>query len=396
MNTKKTNKKFKINILWAVALISIIIGSCYLYNYNPTVSAHRYVFAYNKKDFEKAFSFYNKEAMITKFTKEEIIGVLKEQSKINNKIKAKELTMIKDKKTKKWFVKFPYNLQSIYVFAPTGASIYMDNKKISQEIVGGGVEVKDILPGKHQITIEYFDNMIPPFTTEIDVPKETKVKSPIDTFDISVVAPKGTWVTVGNVTKQNIGHQLLFSNMIPGQYEISIFMGNKDMEVFSQKIQIDKGNTAVNMENIMGNEKVKENLQEFFMKFNAEYRVGIMKKDTNFLHKFLTQTINEDVISDFKIWYIDNKDIKDAKSLMEVRDIYPVSGSELKASVLETVYLTNIEKDQNDKEIEQQYRVVIEWSYKLLRNNSTWQIISREIRQSIVAYKDEEGKWIKY
>ena len=391
---RKTNKKNK--ILWAITFVGIIIGSICLYNYHPKVYAYRYVFAYNKKDFEKVYSFYNEEAIEDKFEKQEIIEFLKEQSTTNNKIKPVELTMVKDKKTKKWFVQFPYKLQSIYVLAPTGANVYVDHKGGAQEVKGKGVEVKNMLPGKHQVTIEYYKDMVPPFTTEIILPNETQVISPYDTLDILVASPTGTWVTVGDITKQNTGEKLLFNNMLPGQYDISVFMGNRDIEVFSVNTQIDQQSPVVNIENIMGNEKVKEDLKSFFEKFNIDYKAGIMKKDTTFLHKFLTDKINEKVISDFKMWYVDHKDIKDAKSLMEVRDIYPISGTELKTSVLETVYLTNIEKDETGKDIEQQYRVVMEWNYKLLRHNSTWKIMSREIKQSIVAYKNEEGKWIKY
>ncbi|HHX60960.1 MAG TPA: hypothetical protein GX707_09660 [Epulopiscium sp.] len=397
MELQKVYKKSKRrkNILWAVPVVGLIIGSFYFYHYSPQACAYRYAFAYNKNDFEEVFSFYNEEAMTNKFTKEEIIEVLEEQSKKGNKIKPKELTMIKDEKAKKWFVKFPYSLQKIYVYTPTGSTVYVDNKKIIQGVTGQGIEVKDMLPGKHQITIQYYDHLYPDFTTEIDVPEEITVKSPYDTLDIAVMAPTGTWVTMGDITKQNRGQKVSFDNMLPGQYDISVFMGNKDMEIFSQKIQIGKQNPIIYIENIVGNENVKKNLQVFFKEFNIEYKVGIMKKDTTFLHTFLTDKINEDIISDFKMWYIDHKDIKDAKSLMEVRDIYPISGNELKASVLETVYLTNLEKDGAGKDIERQYRVVIEWNYKLLRNNAKWQIISREIRQSMVAYKDEE-KWIKY
>lgn len=397
MELQKVYKKSKRrkNILWAVPVVGLIIGSFYFYHYSPQACAYRYAFAYNKNDFEEVFSFYNEEAMTNKFTKEEIIEVLEEQSKKGNKIKPKELTMIKDEKAKKWFVKFPYSLQKIYVYTPTGSTVYVDNKKIIQGVTGQGIEVKDMLPGKHRITIQYYDHLYPDFTTEIDVPEEITVKSPYDTLDIAVMAPTGTWVTMGDITKQNRGQKVSFDNMLPGQYDISVFMGNKDMEIFSQKIQIGKQNPIIYIENIVGNENVKKDLQVFFKEFNIEYKVGIMKKDTTFLHTFLTDKINEDIISDFKMWYIDHKDIKDAKSLMEVRDIYPISGNELKASVLETVYLTNLEKDGAGKDIERQYRVVIEWNYKLLRNNAKWQIISREIRQSMVAYKDEE-KWIKY
>ena len=87
------------------------------------------------------------------------------------------------------------------------------------------------------------------------------------------------------------------------------------------------------------------------------------------------------------MWYIDNKEAKNAKSLMEIRDIYVLSGREIKASVLEKVYLTNQD---------QEYKVVIEWNYKLERSDLKWKIVQRDILQSIVSYKNEAGKWISY
>lgn len=391
---KKQSNKVKKYILWAVIVAGIMSVSFGLYHYYPKAYAYRYAFAYYKKDFDKAYSFYNEEAMAGKFTKKQIIKVLEEQSKINSKINPNDLKVIKDKKTKKWFVKFPYSLYSISISTPTGATVYVDDKKVVQGATGKGIEVKDMLPGKHQVKIEYDNTMYPAFITEINVPKEREVASPYETKNILVIAPVGSWVKVGNIIRENLDKQLLFENMLPGQYEISIFMG-KDLEVFSQKVQIDMETTTINLEKIKGNERVKEDLEVFFSTFNRAYKVGIMEKDTLFLHKFLTEKVNEDVISDFKMWYIDHKDIKDAKSLMQVRDIYPISGSELRTSVLETAYLVNLEKN-GAEEIEQQYRIIIEWDYKLLRHNSSWQIISRDILQSIVAYKNEAGKWIKY
>ena len=396
MKDKKQNKKIKLNILWVISLMGLIMGCIYLYNYNPKICAYRYIFAYNKKDFEKVFSFYNEEAMLSKFTKEEVINLLKEESRVDNEISPKDLTIIKDERTKKYFVKFPYSLKNIYVYGPTGSNVYINNKKVAEIIESNGAEIKDMLPGKYQVTVEYYDNIMPPLTREIDISKEIKVTSPYETLDISIAPPPETWVTIGGIAKKSVGEELIFNNMLPGQYDISIFMGDKDVEVFSVNTQIDKENKAVHIENIKGNENVKENLQQFFSKFNIEYRNAIMKKDSTFLYKYLPEKINEDIITDFKMWYIDKKDIKDAKSLMEVRDVYPISGSELKVSVLETVYLTNQEKDENGEDVEQQYRVIIEWNYNLLRNNSTWEIINREIMQSMVAYKDEDGKWIKY
>ena len=415
----KISKK-KINILWLILLVSILIIVVYIFFYSAQVQGYKYAFAYNNRNFEKVFEYYHKDTVDNQLSKEEIVDFLKQQIEIDgplkinqtsmvqiltglfkptiqvnmkvvygveNKGRQESLTLVRDYRTRKWLVKFPYELQSIYVFAPTGSQVYIGGKKVQNKGISEEIEIKNTLPGRHQITIQYYEDIYPPFTTEIVVPKQTRVDSPYPTYNIAVFAPYNTWVTLGNVTKYNSGPSVLFTNMLPGQYKISIAIKDRELEIFSQTVQIDKEYTSIHLEKIVGNKAVKESLEKFFEIFNIEYEKGIKSKDSNFLHMFAKEKIDENLISDFKMWYIDNKDVKDAKSLMEIRDMYILSGTELKASVLETVYLTNEGKE---------YRVVIEWNYKLVRNNSKWEIAQRHILQSIVAYKNEEGKWIRY
>lgn len=378
-----------------LVLLTLIIFGYYTYNYSQKACAYKYAFAYHKKQFEKVYQYYDPDQTINQFSKQEIIGFLKEQWERTSKVDPKELTLIKDQSTNKWFVKFPYTLRSIQVLAPTGSTIYLDNKKIVKTVTGRGVEIKDVLPGRHGIRVEYYENMYPPFTKEIDVSKQSTVKSPYVTQDLSVFAPEGTWVTMGGIKKQNTKGQVVFENMLPGQYVISLFMNDQTLQVFSKKTQISPEDTSIHINEIQANAEVRKDLEGFFSEFNKEYVKGIRDKDSLFLHHYLTDEVNEEIISDFKMWYIDNKDIEEAKSLMEIQDIHPISGDTLKVSVLETVYLSNRE-ETNEGTTQQEYRVVIEWNYKLLRSNSTWKIMSRDILQSIVAYKNEEGKWVEY
>lgn len=382
--------------VWIIIGVSLIVGGTYLYTNSPKISAYGYVFAHNRHQFEKAYSYFNQDAIEKKFSKEEIITVLEEQAIKNGHITSKDLGMVRDSKTKKWYVKFPYSLQNIYIAAPVGARVSIDNKKEVQKVVGKGVLFKEMLPGKYTISIAYYDQMYPTFMQTIDLPQENKVVSPYRTYDISVIAPPGTWVKLGPVTRHNTSGEVIFENILPGQYDISIITQDKEIVLFSKKLQIEPGNLNVHMDKIKASQELKDHMITFFKDFNGAYKEGIIDQDASFLYKFLGGKINEDLISDFKMWYIDKKDIKDAKSLMEVRDVYPLTGNQVEASVLETVYLTNLEKDGGGQSLEQVYRVVIEWRYKLLREDSRWQIQEREIVQSIVAYKNEKGSWVKY
>lgn len=379
-----------------LGIVLIIISGYFTYNYSKGACAYRYTYAYNHEQLDKLYSYYDREGIIKQFDKEEVINFLRQETRKKDKIKANELTLIRDKKTKKCFVEFPYKLENINVLAPVGSDVYVNNKRVVKGVTARGVEIKNLLPGNHIVTIEYYNNMHQPFVKQINIPKENLVESPYPTHDILVSAPPGTWVTIGHTKKQSKDEEIVFNNMLAGQYDLQLSMEDQKIQVFSQKTQIDSGNTSLNLEKISGNQKIKDELQNFFSEFNKEYKQGIIEKNTEFLHKFSTKDINENIISDFKMWYLDNKEIVSASSLMEVRDIYPISGNSIKVSVLETVYLTNKEKDSKDNYKDQEYRVVIEWDYTLLRSNSTWKIVNREILQSIVAYKNEEGNWIKY
>lgn len=374
-------------MIWGVVAIGLIILGFYIYNYTAWACGHKYVFAYNNHRFEKAFSYYDQDLSQRPFGKEEILAFLKEKRVAGGKITRRGLALTRDRKTKRWSVNFPYETGCIYVSAPLGSRIFLDQKKLVDGLVGQGIEIKDVLPGKHEISIGYYHDLYPSFTKTIDVPDEQEVKSPYETCNISIYAPLGTWVQLGGISKYNQDQKLIFENIALGQYQVSVFTEDKEIEIFSKMIQIDQGQTEIHLDKIRGGEKIKADVERFFTGFNKAYKEGIINHDALFLHKFSPEIINQDLISDFKMWYIDHKDVQDAKSLMEVRDIYILSGTQIKTSVLETVYLTDLET---------QYRVVIEWDYRLLRKNATWQIGERSIQQSIVAYKNEEGHWIKY
>ena len=304
--------------------------------------------------------------------------------------------MIRNKEGKRWSVEFPYELESIYVFAPMGSRVYIDGKQVIESNQEEKVQVKNILPGDHTIMIGYYNNTYPSFVQTICVPEETTVHSPYRTYEVKISAPYDTWVKLGSVQKYNSNGSVIFTNVTQGEYPTSLYMHDGKLRVFHQMTEVSEEKVNINFNNIKASKVSESNVDKFFTEFNKKYEKGITDGDANFLHDFIVDEKSGEIISDFKMWYVDHKDIKEAYSLMNIRDIYLISGKELKVSVLEIVYLTNIEKNSKGEDIEQEYRVAIEWEYRIYNDNSKWQIISREILQSIVAYKDEGGKWIQY
>ncbi len=403
-------------ILWSIGILWMILITGYFLTYNPHVQGYKYTLTYNSKNFEKLIQYYPEETLEKEFSKEEIIDFLYEHEEMNGPIKlcssnlvnfvkgsfkkTNQVTMplvykgdyepsflnlVQDQRTKKWLVEFPYEPQNVYVMAPAGATVYVGDQKISNQ--GQDIEIKNKLPGKYQIRIAYHNEIYPDFIKEILVPEETRVDSPYPTYQVAVFAPEDTWVTLGNITKYNSGPSVVFDNILAGQYKLSIAMKDRDIEICSKTVQIDEGYTSIHLETIKGNDHVQRYLKTFFEMFNTEYEQGIKRGDSKFLHMFTGEKADENVISDFKMWYIDQKNITDAQSSMTIRDIEIISGSELKASVLETVYLTNEQ---------QRYRVVIDWHYKLVRHKGKWKIEKRDMIQSSVAYENDGGTWMSY
>lgn len=429
----------KRNIIFSSLLVLLFIAIIYIYSHSAQAYAYQYISAYNNEDWEQVCRLYNQEILQNQVQKEEIIDFLKEQRDIkenlkirrrapigtfiksqyhyiksyvvkvdkeqisipieyissDNKIKDR-LNMIRHKEEKKWTVEFPYELESVYVFAPMGSRVYIDGKEIIESNQEEKVEIKNILPGDHTIIIDFYNNIYPSFVQTICVPEETQVYSPYKTYEVEILAPKDTWVKLGSGKKYNFKGSLIFANVIQGEYPTSIYMNNGKLRVYSQMIEVREGKENINLTHIKANKVSGSDVDIFFQEFNEQYEKGIINGNEKFLHDFILDKNSGEIISDFKMWYVDHKNIKEVHSLMNIRDIYVITGKELKISVLEIVYLTNIEKDSEGESIDQEYRVAIEWEYRILKDNSKWKIINREILQSTVAYKDEEGRWIQY
>lgn len=69
----------------------------------------------------------------------------------------------------------------------------------------------------------------------------------------------------------------------------------------------------------------------------------------------------------------------------------------LHSSITETVELTNQEYDDlEQKEVKRVYKVIIKWQTIVDISTNEWKIVNRSIKESVIAVKDLEGKWIQY
>ena len=132
-------------------------------------------------------------------------------------------------------------------------------------------------------------------------------------------------------------------------------------------------------------------ISEFTNQFYQGYMQGIKKQSSDFLMQHVEEDILEQVTEEYRSWFIDYKDIQDAKVTIQVEQMQLKDTAEVKLTILEVIQMTNKE----DTELTE-YQVVLKWDNILSILEKDYKIKERTLVESLVSYKDEEGKWVQY
>ena len=132
-------------------------------------------------------------------------------------------------------------------------------------------------------------------------------------------------------------------------------------------------------------------ISEFTNQFYQGYMQGSKKKSSDFLMQHVEEDILEQVTEEYRSWFIDYKDIQDAKVTIQVEQMQLKDTAEVKLTILEVIQMTNKE----DTELTE-YQVVLKWDNILSILEKDYKIKERTLVESLVSYKDEEGKWVQY
>ena len=102
------------------------------------------------------------------------------------------------------------------------------------------------------------------------------------------------------------------------------------------------------------------------------------------------------IVEDFESWFIKDKDLQTAKIDVEIEEINMNKDGILEVQTLEVVEMMNKEIDAGGKVYEREYQVTLKWLMELVQEGESYKLKDRTIQESLVSYKDRDGRWIAY
>lgn len=427
MQTYQSDKTFLFRICSILFLIAAIWTGTklYLYYTGPQFKVDTYIKHLARKDYNKIYEMFNHEDIPKSYSKEQIVAYYTQSYDKENiliKVSKKGKMRIKDgeipiafcnilysytneekifpvyveKINNKWTMKMPFQIADIKIHAPIGSKVYINNHQVSHYEDKMYVQ-KNVLPGQYKIQISFPNQLYSDYNKIIEVPKETEVFLPYDTLSIEVATIKNMYVKLGDIQKQSGEGIVTFDNVLAGRYKLKIWNDNNLIEPIEMDIGINKDVRLFNIFDFSLSKEGKSQLNQFIKGFYEEYLEDIKTKSYTRISKYFDATNNVNLIKDFKAWFIDNKDIQGIKLHIKPSQASMDKSGFLHMQILETIEMTNKEKDEYENNvIDRSYRIVLEWDTIIDISSENWVIADRKINQSIVAYKDLEGRWVQY
>ncbi|MDF2878765.1 MAG: hypothetical protein K0S30_1861 [Clostridia bacterium] len=431
MPLDKNHKLFMAKIITIIAIIGIIWTSIVLYKYytGPLFKIDTYMNHLVRKEYEKIYEMLDQEEVANQYTAQEITAyykraydienILVQMTKNNdivfkhdsqnpqNKIgfcniqyvysshqKIEPLYFIKRKDG--WKIKFPFLLSEVKIHAPIGSMVYINAVKVENYENEIYVE-KEVLPGKYAVRVEFPNQMYNDYNKVISVPEEKEVFLPYDTLNVEIMTIKDVIVELQGIQKKSVEGAVNFNNILEGHYKLKVFSPNDYINPREMNIMIDKNARLFSIFDITLSDKGENKLREFINGFYKGYLQDIKQKKLDNIMAYMNKDTQMNVGEDFKKWFIENKDVRDAKIEVELQEVKIDEKGLLHSSIIEMIELTNNEFDEyENRNVDRDYKIVLEWDSVMDIGGDKWSISDRKIKQSIVSYKDEEGKWVQY
>ncbi|PHV69808.1 hypothetical protein CS063_13920 [Sporanaerobium hydrogeniformans] len=419
-------RKWKIGIF----LIGILVlGTIFLigdYYWGPKNVLNTYLAYLKEKKYDRLYELLDLSEMDKAYEKEDIIACYKRlyerEAKLVqvrkasygiNKVLNKEqqayvyIDYIYDEEQKveklelikvgrQWKVKCPFVLTDLKVYAPIGSRVFIEGREV-KDYTGDYYYMEQALPGQYSVKIEFPNHIYSDYIGIMEVPQHAELFLDYTALTVEIKALKGTIVELAGVKQINTGGQVVFKNILEGTYDLKIYHPNDAIKPLTEKIVINKENRCFDWTGAQLSTSGMESLKHYITDFYQIYIDDIKKHSTNGISNYVALVNKDKLLSDFKEWFINNKDVLDARIAVQPKDIKINKEGLLEMSIVETTEVINKEYDEwSRKEVERSYKIWIEWKTQIDMSEKRWKILDRDIIQSMVCYKDEEGRWIQY
>jgi len=300
------------------------------------------------------------------------------------------------KQENEWKIRFPFSLSEVKIYAPAGSEVYINDQKIM--LYENEVYIqRNVLPGKYLVKVDFMNKMYNSYKKTINVPDEREVFLPYEALNVEVMTIKNMTVELEGIQKKSNEGVAVFNNILEGNYKLKISSANHYINPVETTIGINKNDKIFNMFDVTLSEIGEEKLKKFINSFYISYLKDIKEKKCLNILAYINKETSGNFIGQFKQWFIENKDIQEAKITVQPSENKIDEIGFLHTDLLETIELTNKEFDEYENgNVKRKYKLIIEWDTKIDISGEEWLIVDRKIKQSIVSYKGADGKWIQY
>lgn len=391
------------------------------YNYytGPNRAIEVYMDALENRDYEKAYKMLNEESLDKRITSKQMVAYYKEVYanhllqvqkigsvivKGNNTASCKVVYTFKShskedklqmvRHNNRWEIISPFQTANLTIYAPALAKVYINGKKVSNQNEGMFME-EGLLPGSYMLQVTFPKTKYKDYHQVIKVPEQTEVILPYDMVNVGIKTVKGMEVSLGQLTKIAGKSKVSFSDILPGEYTLTLKSPYDTVEPITTQITVGHTNCSLNYEDVTLSEKGKTNWKAFVNHFYEDYIADIKGGDISHIKNYFAESNKKAQLALFNDWFIKDKDIQNARLKVESQADKITREGYLQGEVTEIVELTNQEEVEGGME-NRVYRLVLSWDIQIDVMKEKWQIVNRTLKESIVAYQSEDGRWIQY
>ncbi len=403
-------------------LIFLAVKVVYVaYNYytGPLRVVEVYTNALQQGEYEKAYKLLNDESLDSLVTEKQMIDYYRQiytnrllyvknvgnmhfQGKNNARCKvvysfkneSKEDYLQLVYNHNRWEIVAPFKSSSVTIYAPAISQVYINGKKVLNQNEGMFKE-NGLLPGNYMLQVSFPNTKYKDYHQVIKLPEQSEVILPYDMVNIGIKTIKGMEVSLGGFQKVATKPQINFNDILPGEYTLMIKSPYDTITPITETVTIGDTSCNLNYDEVTLSITGKKAWKDFINNFYNDYLTGIKTQEVNCIKGYFKGYIQQEQLKLFDDWFIKDKEIQHAQLQVESELGNITQEGYLNVQTMEIVELTNHEDIEGSME-NRIYRVVLNWDMQVDIMKEQWQIVDRRLKESIIAYQTEDGRWIQY
>lgn len=400
-----------------IVILGVVLGatakSMLHYYTGPDYVVHTYLKCLKQRNYDKLVTILDQRSLEQIGTKHEIIAYYQRTYEQNNKlmdVKASEGvgqtylikyffkngteqgTLSAVQKEGKWYVEFPFKACDVEIFAPYGAKVYLDSTEINYS-TNKSHQVKNVLPGTYLLKVDPVQETYPSYYKMLEIPLEKDYIVPYELAHVTVNVAPQLKVQLSQFSQFSEQSKVEFEDMLLGKYQISVQDPEGYLNKQESEIDVQKGENVFTLRDFRLSDKGEKKLETFLRDFYKSYLEGIKTHHSDAIAPYFSEVNKSEQLSLYNSWYIDKKNVSEATMSIKIGESTVDEQGLLHTEITENIELRHEAEDTSQTEI---YKVMIKWQTSMSILNEEWQIVNREIEESIVAVKDQEGQWVQY